>query len=83
MFTPFFLLLGVLAALLTNAFPMEKRASRTTAPAGAVVVKNPAASGQFSTIQAAVNSLPNDSSARTIFIFPGTRRNDGWKVFLT
>ncbi|KAJ7113929.1 carbohydrate esterase family 8 protein [Mycena epipterygia] len=51
---------------------MEKRASRTTAPAGAVVVKSPAASGQFSTIQAAVNSLPNDSSARTIFIFPGT-----------
>ncbi|KAJ7125788.1 carbohydrate esterase family 8 protein, partial [Mycena crocata] len=47
-------------------------ASRTTPPAGAVVVKNPAASGQFSTVQAAINSLPNDSSARTIFIFPGT-----------
>ncbi|KAJ7693169.1 carbohydrate esterase family 8 protein [Mycena rosella] len=73
MFAPFFLLFGVLAALLTTqASPLDKRASRTTPPAGAVQVKNPAASGQFSTIQAAVNSLPNDSSARTIFIFPGT-----------
>ncbi|KAJ6520694.1 carbohydrate esterase family 8 protein [Mycena vulgaris] len=73
MFTPFFLLLGVFTALLTtHASPLDKRASRTTPPAGAVVVKNPAASGQFSTVQAAINSLPNDSSARTIFIFPGT-----------
>ncbi|KAJ7483581.1 putative pectin methylesterase [Mycena latifolia] len=73
MLASFFLLLGVFAAAITtHASPLEKRASRTTPPAGAVVVKNPAASGQFSTIQAAVNSLPNDSSARTIFIFPGT-----------
>jgi len=73
MFIPSFLLFGFFAALLTtHASPLEKRASRTTPPAGAVVVQNPAASGQFSTVQAAVDSLPNDSSARTIFIFPGT-----------
>ncbi|KAJ7821374.1 carbohydrate esterase family 8 protein [Mycena olivaceomarginata] len=73
MFGPIRLFLGAFAALLvTQASPLEKRASRTTPPAGAVVVKNPAASGQFSTVQAAINSLPNDSSARTIFIFPGT-----------
>ncbi|KAJ7247342.1 carbohydrate esterase family 8 protein [Mycena rebaudengoi] len=69
----FVLLFTVFSALLSAlATPLEKRASRTTPPAGAVVVKNPAASGQFSTVQAAINSLPNDSSSRTIFIFPGT-----------
>ncbi|KAF5376573.1 hypothetical protein D9757_008268 [Collybiopsis confluens] len=52
--------------------PLEKRASRLTPPAGAVVVSKTPSSGQFSTIQAAVNSLPNDSSARTIFINAGT-----------
>ncbi|KAF7345639.1 Pectinesterase [Mycena venus] len=65
MFGPIFLLLGFLTALLASASPLEKRASRTTPPAGAVQVKNPAGSGQFSTVQAAINSLPNDSSART------------------
>lgn len=52
---------------------LVKRASRTSPPAGAVVVRpsNPGA-GEFSSIQAAVNSLPNDSSSRTVFIFPGT-----------
>ncbi|KAJ6606939.1 carbohydrate esterase family 8 protein [Mycena sp. CBHHK59/15] len=68
----FLLLTVVVSPLTAYALPLEKRASRTSPPSGAVVVKNPAASGQFSTIQAAVNSLPNDSSARTIFIFPGT-----------
>ncbi|KAK6985026.1 pectinesterase [Favolaschia claudopus] len=72
MFTPLLVLLGISTALLSTAFPVEKRASRTSPPSGAVIVKNPAASGQFSTIQAAINSLPNDSSSRTIFIFPGT-----------
>ncbi|KAJ6461184.1 carbohydrate esterase family 8 protein [Mycena vitilis] len=72
MLAPIFLLLGVFAAVLSDASPLEKRASRTTPPAGAVVVQNPAASGQFSTVQAAINALPNDSTAQTIFIFPGT-----------
>jgi len=52
---------------------LKKRASRTTPPSGAVVVRQSGAtSGQFTTVQAAVNSLPNDSSARVIFIYPGT-----------
>ncbi|KAJ7230263.1 putative pectin methylesterase [Mycena pura] len=73
MFASLYLLLGVFATLLTTAAsPLERRASRTTPPAGAVVVSKTPASGQFSTVQAAVNSLPNDSSARTIFISPGT-----------
>ncbi|KAF7357367.1 Carbohydrate esterase family 8 protein [Mycena sanguinolenta] len=58
-----------------NASPtgLEKRASRTTPPAGAVVVRQTGAtSGEFTTIQAAVNSLPNDGSTQSIFIFPGT-----------
>jgi pectinesterase len=66
---------GVLAlGLLASANPvLEKRASRTSPPSGAVVVRpsNPG-SGEFTSIQAAVKSLPNDSSSRTIFIFPGT-----------
>jgi pectinesterase len=56
-----------------RASPLEKRVSRTTPPAGAVVVRaSGATSGQFTTVQAAVNSLPNDSSAQVIFIYPGT-----------
>ncbi|KAF5392252.1 hypothetical protein D9757_001532 [Collybiopsis confluens] len=51
---------------------LQKRASRLTPPAGAIVVSKTPASGQFSTIQAAVNSLPNDGSTQTIFINPGT-----------
>ncbi|KAF5309030.1 hypothetical protein D9619_013597 [Psilocybe cf. subviscida] len=66
---------GVLAlGLLAAATPvLERRGSRTSPPSGAVVVRpsNPG-SGEFTSIQAAVNSLPNDSSSRTIFIFPGT-----------
>ncbi|KAF5392246.1 hypothetical protein D9757_001534 [Collybiopsis confluens] len=66
--------LSVFATFLcASAIPIvEKRDSRLTPPAGAVVVSKTPASGQFSTIQAAVNSLPNDSSARTIFINAGT-----------
>jgi pectinesterase len=49
-------------------------ASRTSPPAGAVVVQGTSpTSGQYKTIQSAVNALPNDSSAQTIFIYPGTR----------
>ncbi|KAJ7655432.1 pectinesterase [Mycena rosella] len=48
-------------------------ASRTTPPSGAIIVrKGTTASGEFATLTAALNSLPNDSSARSIFIFPGT-----------
>ncbi|KAF8194383.1 pectinesterase [Mycena galopus ATCC 62051] len=59
-----------------NANPveqLEKRATRTTPPAGAIVVRGSGAtSGEFTTITAAVNSLPNDGSAQSIFIYPGT-----------
>jgi len=48
-------------------------ASRTTPPSGAIVVrKGTTTSGEFATLTAALNSLPNDSSSRSIFIFPGT-----------
>ncbi|KAE9408331.1 pectin lyase-like protein [Gymnopus androsaceus JB14] len=51
---------------------LQRRTSRLTPPAGALVVSKTPASGQFSTVQAAVNALPNDGSAQTIFINPGT-----------
>ncbi|KAF5363369.1 hypothetical protein D9756_001057 [Leucocoprinus leucothites] len=48
-------------------------ASRTSPPAGAKVVRaGTTASGEFATLSAAVNSLPNDSSSQSIFIYPGT-----------
>ncbi|KAJ6624381.1 pectinesterase [Mycena sp. CBHHK59/15] len=56
-----------------GATPLEKRVSRTTPPSGAVVVRGSGTlSGEYSTIQAAVNSLPSDGSAKVIFIYPGT-----------
>ncbi|KAJ7914282.1 carbohydrate esterase family 8 protein, partial [Mycena leptocephala] len=56
-------------------------ASRTTPPSGAVVVRGSGTlNGEFSTVQAAVNSLPNDSSTRTIFIYPGTYKE---QVYIT
>ncbi|KAK7044891.1 carbohydrate esterase family 8 protein [Favolaschia claudopus] len=48
-------------------------ASRTSPPSGAIVVrKGTTTSGEFATLTAALNSLPNDSSSRSIFIYPGT-----------
>ncbi|KAF7316045.1 Pectinesterase [Mycena indigotica] len=48
-------------------------ASRTSPPSGAIVVRaGTTTSGEFSTLAAAVASLPNDSSSRSIFIYPGT-----------
>jgi len=46
-------------------------ATRTEPPAGAVVVRQDAGSGEFSTINEALNSL-DDSSDASIFIYPGT-----------
>lgn len=75
MFTRNFLVTFVSVILLTafciDAKPLRKRTARTTAPAGALVVSTKPASGQFSTLQAAVNALPNDGSAQTIFIEAG------------
>lgn len=48
-------------------------ASRTSPPAGAKVVRaGTTNSGEFASVSAAVNSLPNDSSSQSIFIYPGT-----------
>ncbi|KAF8968908.1 carbohydrate esterase family 8 protein [Flammula alnicola] len=64
-----FILISVILALCESALG----ASRTTPPAGAVIVRaGTTTAGEFSTVSKAVNSLPNDSSTRTIFIFPGT-----------
>ncbi|KAJ4480103.1 putative pectin methylesterase, partial [Lentinula aciculospora] len=46
--------------------------ARNTAPAGALVVSKSPSSGQFSTVQAAVDALPDDGSEQTIFIETGT-----------
>ncbi|KAF8591882.1 carbohydrate esterase family 8 protein [Ramaria rubella] len=57
----------------SRAAVLNKRASRTSPPSGAIVVRQTGATaGEFTTVQAAVNSLPNDSSAQSIFIYPGT-----------
>lgn len=47
--------------------------SRTYPPNGSVVVRaGTKALGEFATVTAAVNSLPNDTSQRSIFIYPGS-----------
>ncbi|KAK0470932.1 pectin lyase fold/virulence factor [Armillaria novae-zelandiae] len=46
---------------------------RTSAPDGAVAVRGSGTkSGEYSTVQAAVDSLPNDGTAQVIFIYAGT-----------
>ncbi|KAJ7598631.1 pectinesterase [Mycena floridula] len=48
-------------------------ASRTTPPAGALVVRaGTTASGEFETLSAALSSISSSSSNVSIFIFPGT-----------
>ncbi|KAK0451339.1 pectin lyase fold/virulence factor [Desarmillaria tabescens] len=69
----FFSLLVLFATSLVNATPAVKRDSRTSALSGAVVVRGSGTkSGEYSTVQAAVNSLPNDGTAKVIFIYAGT-----------
>lgn len=47
--------------------------SRTSPPSGALVVRaGTTTSGEYATLLAAVAALPNDSSSRSIFIYPGT-----------
>lgn len=58
-------LLSVFAAIAATCYA----ASRTSAPAGALIV----GSGHYATIQAAVNALSSTStSSQSIFIQPGT-----------
>ena len=48
-------------------------ASRTSPPSGALVVRSgTTTSGEYKTINAALATLPNDSSERSIFIYGGT-----------
>ncbi|KAF9465364.1 pectinesterase [Collybia nuda] len=48
-------------------------ASRTSPPSGAIVVRaGTSTSGEYKTVASAVAALPNDSSSRSIFIYPGT-----------
>ncbi|KAF8824862.1 hypothetical protein HHX47_DHR7000050 [Lentinula edodes] len=58
--------------LSTSSSQLSKRTARTTAPAGALVVSKSPASGQYSTVQAAVDALPDDGSTQVIFIETGT-----------
>ncbi|KAK0476339.1 pectin lyase fold/virulence factor [Armillaria novae-zelandiae] len=68
----FFSLL-LLFARLVYATPAVKRDSRTSAPSGAVVVRaSGTASGEYSTVQAAVDSLDDDGTDQVIFIYAGT-----------
>ncbi|KAK0203264.1 pectinesterase [Desarmillaria ectypa] len=63
----------ILFANLADANPILKRESRTSAPSGAVVVRaSGAASGEYSTVQAAVDSLADDGTDQVIFIYEGT-----------
>jgi pectinesterase len=57
---------------LFSLFGLSFAATRTVPPRGAVVVRSgTTASGEFKTVSAAVNSLPQDKSSRSIFIYPG------------
>ncbi|TFK34809.1 pectin lyase fold/virulence factor [Crucibulum laeve] len=61
------------ALLFVSAFQAVLGASRTSPPSGAVIVRaGTSTSGEFKTVASAVASLPNDSSSRVIFIYPGT-----------
>lgn len=63
----------LLTAVSTLAAPLVERATgRTTAPSGTLVVSKSAKSGQYSTIQAAINKLSTSSTAaQSIFIESG------------
>ena len=70
-FTFISLVLLYLCALATST-PFAKRTARTSPPSGAVVVRaTDAASGEYSTIQDAVDSLADDGSEQVIFIYAG------------
>ncbi|KAL0563647.1 hypothetical protein V5O48_018418, partial [Marasmius crinis-equi] len=67
--------LKMLTRLLSLAilFFLVQAASRTSPPSGSIIVRpGTTTPGEFKTVQSAVNSLPSDGSARSIFLFPGT-----------
>ncbi|KAF8189316.1 pectinesterase [Pholiota molesta] len=59
--------------LLASLCRLVLAVSRTTPPSGALIVRaGTTTTGEFKTVSSAIASLPNDSSTRSIFIFPGT-----------
>ncbi|KAI0044894.1 carbohydrate esterase family 8 protein [Auriscalpium vulgare] len=66
-------LFTLLAAIAATTVALNPPKSRTTAPAGALIVRaDTTTKGEFATLIAAVAALPADSSAQTIFMFAGT-----------
>ncbi|KAK0470952.1 pectin lyase fold/virulence factor [Armillaria novae-zelandiae] len=66
-------LLTLFATTVVNGTPAVKQDSRTSAPSGAVVVRGSGTkSGEYSTVQAAVNSLSSNGTAKTDRFFLGT-----------
>ncbi|KAF8197100.1 carbohydrate esterase family 8 protein [Pholiota molesta] len=61
---------GLLAS--ANPVHLERRASRTSPPSGAVVVDQATRARGVYERPSCCEFAPNDSSSRTIFIFPGT-----------
>ncbi|KAF8453728.1 pectinesterase-like protein [Kalaharituber pfeilii] len=60
-------------SLFSALLALVEAAVRTSPPAGAIVVSKTPSSGQFSAIQAAINSLSTTSTTpQSIFIYPGT-----------
>ncbi|KAK6521922.1 hypothetical protein TWF506_002123 [Arthrobotrys conoides] len=60
-------------SIFSSLFAVALAASRTTPPSGSLVVSKNPTSGQYGTIQAAVNALSTTStSAQSIFIYQGT-----------
>ncbi len=61
------------ASLILVGIQFVQGTSRTSPPAGAVVVRaGTTTEGEFVNVATAMNALPNDNSAQTVFIFPGT-----------
>ncbi|KAI0321462.1 carbohydrate esterase family 8 protein [Amylostereum chailletii] len=62
-----------LICFVSLVFSLSPPSSRTVPPSGAFVVRaGTTTSGEFASLAAAVSALPSDTSAQTIFIFPGT-----------
>ncbi|KAJ7575601.1 pectinesterase [Mycena floridula] len=60
-------------AVLISILPVAFAASRTSAPAGSIIVRaGTTASGEFPTLTRALNSITSTTSNVTIFMFPGT-----------
>ncbi|KAI0065634.1 carbohydrate esterase family 8 protein [Artomyces pyxidatus] len=65
--------LFLLSLFVASAIALNPPSSRTTPPLGALVVRaGTNSSDEFATFIAAVAALPGDSSAQSIFIYPGT-----------